>query len=1030
MFLSDASLKRPIAMTVGLIILMLFGVLSFRNVGVDVMPRVDVPYITVTVPYPGASPTEIETSVAKRVEEAVVQVDGLKHVTTTCAKNYCTVMMEFELGRDVDVLATDVREKIDLVRGDFPSVAEDPRIVKYDVNAMPVATFALTGNRSVEEMYDYADNRLKDRFSTLGGVSSVELVGGEKREVVVTVDRTKLAAAGLTMPQIVQAVGKGNLKVPAGQITDTARELSVTFDAEAETPEELGAIEVGAVKGTRLYLRDVATFGWGSKRLESLAFHEGRPAIAISVSKKGEANGVAVVDAVRRVFDEEGGHLPDGMQLVWVRDSGAFTNASVVDGLSTIFEGIALTGFILILFLGDWRSVVAAFVSIPVSILISMNVFPLFGYSMNLITMSAVGISVGMLVDNSIVVLENIAKRAERMKEEKGGRGIVGKTIGRATGEVAVAVLASSLTNVVVFLPLMMMKSLPGQFLKPFAIVVAVSSFASLLVSFTLTPILAQLTAGRLGGINRVLGVLLKPWDLLYRGICRVYFATLGGVTRLPKTFVLLCTAGTVAGFMWCAPRVQSDFTPKFDQGEMTVRLEFPSDSTLEKSADRARAILEKVEAVKDSLGQSIVTKALLKVGRTQGTIGQVGRGTHLAEIALKTTERSGRRDHLDVLLARMRTVLAEEPDVIVQVMSPSPLGGTAQLSQLNILGDDLAVLSDVGRAAAREIAAEPSATDVSHTVRPDRPEVKVKPNRAVLQDLGLTPDTLGLSLRASVAGLTPATFTRGDRSYDVRVRFAETEGVEQIEALNFPGPDGRPFPLAAVAEIERTVQPVQIVRCDRRRAQMIYANNAPGYGLGTTLARQREIVEARLPRGYAMTFGGTAEYMEETMKEFGLVTVVAVVLAYLLLCAIMESWLQPFAILFTVPFSYLGIFLICALTGTTLSIFGLLGGIMLVGVVVNAAILFVDEFNRLRREERLARADAVRRAMEEKLRPILMSVVTSLFGMLPMALGTGLGSELRASMGIAALGGMFVSTLVSLYFVPALYASGGANRS
>lgn len=1022
MFLSDASLKRPIAMTVGLIILMVFGVLSFRNVGVDVMPRVDVPYITVTVPYPGASPEEIETSVAKRVEEAVVQVDGLKHVTTTCAKNYCSTMLEFELGRNVDVLATDVREKLDLVRSDFPSAAEDPRIVKYDVNALPVATFALTGDASADALFDYADNRLKDRFSSLGGVSGVELVGGEKREVLVTVDRAKLAAAGLSMPQVVEAVGKGNVKIPAGQVTDTARELSVTFDAEAARPEDLGALEVGTVRGTRLYLRDIATFGWGTKRPESRAFYDGRPAVALSVSKKGEANGVKVVEAIRRAFDAEAARLPGGMRLVWIRDSGAFTNASVEDGLSTIFEGILLTGLILVLFLGDWRSVLAAFVSIPVSILVSMNVFPLFGYSMNLITMSAVGISVGMLVDNSIVVLENIVKRMEGTK--RAGREGVRRAIARATGEVAVAVLASSLTNVVVFLPLTLMTSLPGQFLKPFAIVVAVSSFASLLVSFTLTPIVSMVTAGRGAGFNRALGVLLVPWTVFYAGLCRVYFTTLGWATRFPKTFIVAVTLGTVAGFAWCVPHVQSDFVPKFDQGEMTVRLEFPSDSALEKSAARAQAILEKVEAVRDSAGRRIVTRALLTVGRTQGMMGQVGRGAHLAEITLKTTERSERRDLLADLLARMRTVLADEPDVIAQVMSPSPLGGTSQASQLKIMGDDLSALAEAGLASAREIQADPSAADVSHTVRPDRPEVRVRPNRAVLHDLGMTPDALGLALRASVAGLTPATFTQGDRSYDVRVRLAEAEGVERIEELNFPGPDGRPFPLAAVATVERRVQPVQIVRCDRRRAQLVYANNAAGYGLGTTLARERAIVARHLPRGYAMAFGGMAEYMEETMGELGLVTGVAILLAYLLLCAIMESWTQPFAILFTIPFSYLGIFAVCALTGTTLSIFGLLGGIMLVGVVVNAAILFVDEFNRLRHEEGLSRDRAVVRAMEEKLRPILMSVVTSLFGMLPMALGTGLGSELRASMGIASLGGMFVSTLVSLYFVPALYAA------
>ena len=303
MLLSDTAIRRPVLTLVALIMLMMFGFLAVRTVGVDIVPNVTVPYVSVTVVYPGASPEEIATSIVKPIEDAVVQVDGLKHVTSTCANNFCQVMLEFNLDRSQDVAASDVREKIGAIEGDLPSAAEKPQILKFDMNAIPVVTVALTGDRPVDELYDYADQRLSDRFSAVAGVASVELIGGEEREVIVSVDREKLSAAGLTLAEVVEKVGKGNLKVPSGQISDRTREVSLTFDAEADAPAALGDIELGSPRGDRVYLRDVATFAFGTKRAESLAFSDGKPAIVIKVTKRGEANAAKTVDGIRAAFD-------------------------------------------------------------------------------------------------------------------------------------------------------------------------------------------------------------------------------------------------------------------------------------------------------------------------------------------------------------------------------------------------------------------------------------------------------------------------------------------------------------------------------------------------------------------------------------------------------------------------------------------------------------------------------------------------------------------------------------------------------
>ena len=1026
MFLSDASLKRPIAVTVGLVALAIFGVIAYRGIGVDLVPQVDVPYVSVTVVYPGASPDEIESAVARRIEDAVAQVDGLKHMTSTCANNFCQVMLEFDLGRDVDEAATDVREKVALVKNDLPAQAEDPEVLKYDVNALSVVTLALTGNRPVDDLYDWADDRMKDRFSSLSGVASVELIGGEKRDVLVEVDRARVAASGLTLADVVQAVGKGNVKIPSGQVTDGARELSVTFDAQASAPERLGEIELGRPGGPRVRLGDVATFGWGTKRRESLAFFAGRPAVVVKITKKGEANAAAVVARVRRVFEDVARTLPDGMRLDWVRDNGDYVHATVSGGLDSIWQGVLLTGFILLLFLADWRTTLAAFVSIPVTIVVSLTAFALFGYTMNLVTMSAVGISIGVLVANSIVVLESIAAAAERAGRMDGPA--VKALVASASGRVALAVAASALTNIVVFLPIAFMKSLPGQFFVPFSIVVTAATFSSLLVSFTLTPILAWLTAGKGEGVNRALRLLLTPWRAVYAATERAYRATVRPVVAHPWLSVALATVATLAAFRLVVPGMQLDFVPVMDQSEMTVKLEFPADSTLDYSARRANAILGRICALRDADGRPVVVRSAVTVGKTQGVLGQVSRGSHLAELTLCLRRMGTRRESIHDILLMVRRELADEPDLIGTALVPLIVGGASQSAEFHILGDDLGALDEAARAACRDLAAEPSAKDTATSVRAGRPELHIRPRRAVLSDLGVGADALGMTLRASFAGLTPATFTADGRCYDVRVRFAQQDGLDQVASLDFPGPEGRPFTLGAVAETEERLQPVQIVRREKRRDAIVYANNAPGYGLGTTLARGLEIVGGRLPAGCEVKIGGIAEYMEEVFAEFGLVGLVAVVLTYLLLCAVMESWTKPFVILFTVPFSYLGMFAAVRATGTQFSVFGLLAGIMLVGVVVNAAILLVDGIGEAEAGGARGR-DAVLAATASKFRPILMSCAAALFGMLPMALGGGLGSELRQSIGIGSVGGILVSSLVSLYFIPALYAALFARR-
>lgn len=523
---------------------------------------------------------------------------------------------------------------------------------------------------------------------------------------------------------------------------------------------------------------------------------------------------------------------------------------------------------------------------------------------------------------------------------------------------------------------------------------------------------MAKALTGKCERLNRFLARLFAPWNAGYAALERGYAYSLAAVLRRPKMWLSIFSLVTIALFAVLVPRVKADFVPTMDKAELSVTLEFPADSNLEHTAARARALVAKLKALTLADGTPFITRSLVTAGKTQGILGQVNRGSYLAEINLVLTPMGTRRETIEDIASLIRKTLQDEPDVLSAALVPSVIGGSSQSLQLKILGEDREQLQAIGLFTAQSLRESPVATDVAHNIRPGRPELRIHPNRSVLNDLGLTPYLLGLNLRAAIAGLTPATFTQGDRSYDIRVRYDQKEGLEQVEEMNFPGPEGQPFVLGTVATLERTMQPIQIVRGEKRPAVIVYANNAAGHGLGETINAALATVQAKLPPDYATVLGGMSEYMAEAFSEFGLVTLIAIALTYLLLAAILESWGLPFIILFTIPFSYLGIFAAVVLTGKTLSIFGLLAGIMLVGVVVNAAILLIDEWRRTSNMLDAAKA---------KFRPILMSCAAALFGMLPMALGGGLGCELRQSMGVGSVGGILVSSLVSLYFIPAM---------
>ena len=1013
MLLSNASLRRPVAMSCLIIALTLLGLNAYRKMGVELMPKMDVPYITVTTIYPGASPEQIETDVAKRIEDQVVTIDGLKHVSSACMENVCQTLLEFELGVDVDIAATDVSEKLGLIRAEFPQDVEDPKILKFDINAKPIINVALTGDVPLDELYDFADNTLRDRITVISGVANVELVGGAKREVHVLLDRDRLAAKGLSSLNVVEALQQAVRTVPSGRVKDGGREYSVKFDAECKEIPDIGMLEVAGDGGQRCYIRDIGRVVMTTEELRQKAAIDGRPCVYIKVVKKAEANAVEVVNRVKAAMEQLNKQLPGGMTMVWVSDDGRFIEASVRSAWTNVAQGILLTAAILFFFLYNIRSTLVIAITMPLTIIIGLFFMQLSGYTLNTSTLISIGLSVGILVTNSIVVLESIVSRLKETGDPKEAARL-------GAGEVAVAVVASAGTNIVVLFPIAMMGSLIGLFMRPLAWTMLIMTAVSLFISFTLTPILCS--------------VLLKPARAQQKGLLnqmemgfnRLLDRMLGGYRRIlsfnerhrvAALATLFVTALLLVHALSLAGRVGFSFAADTDQAQVFVKLEYPTSYDLDRTVERVRAIEERLKDVPQ------LKHVLSSIGKVEGVIGQSTQGVYLAQMLLTFSERDQREISIDEIQAEIRRRLAGYPECIVTVTQPAIVGGQVQDVELQIAGEDLATLERLATETQGRTGRIEGVTDTDTTVRAGKPELAVIPKRAVLADLNIPAVGLGLALRANLEGLKAGTFKRGDRNYDLVVELADEQGRDQVEQFLFQGVPGKPILLSGLAQVEERVAPIQLTREDKRRVQKVFANLAPDLPLGIAvdLIARQIVSEGRFPPGYDHRFAGMYERMSEANAAFGEAGLVAIVLVILTLAAILESFKQPWLILATVPLAVIGVMWALALTGESLSMFVLMGMVMMIGIVVNNAILIMDQFN-VHVRQGIPRHKAMITASCEQFRPVVMITLAAVLGMLPLALGRGIGAEMRTGVGIAAAGGILVSGVLTLVVIPILY--------
>jgi HAE1 family hydrophobic/amphiphilic exporter-1 len=1013
MFLSNASVRRPIAMGCLLIGLTLLGFNAWRKLGLELMPKTDVPYITIVTVYPGASPGDIEADVAKRIEDAVVALDGLKHVSSSCMENMAQTLLEFQLGIDVDVAATDVREKLDLIRRDFPEGVEDPIIQKYDVNATPIVTLALTGDLPGAELFDFGNNELKDRLTTIPGVADVVLIGGAEREVQILLDRDKLAPRGLTAMHVIQSLRQGVGIIPAGRIRDHGMEFSLKYDGDFKDIASLGDLEIATIEGQRVRIRDVGTVIMGTREVRERAFLDGEEAVALRVIKKSDANAVKVAEEVAKRIAELQKSLPGGMRLTWVTDDATFIRATNESAWINVLQGILLTGAILFLFLYNLRSLLVIAITMPLTIVMGLFFMDLVNFTLNASTLIAIGMSVGILVTNSIVVLEAIIRHLEKSGDPK-------RAAMEGAAKSFVPVLASAGTNMVVLFPLAQMGSMVGLFIRPLALTMFIMTGVSLLVSFTLTPLLCSILLKPGSSANTgLLGRMERGWN---RGLHRFLkgFQKILEFHERHRSAALLVLGITVLLFLHSlvlGGSLGGSLVTDADKGELIVKLEFPTYYSLERTEQKALLAEEELRDLPE------LKHMLSTLGKVDGQVGQSSEGVYLAQILLRFSDRTERKLSIHDLAEETRNRLKAFPDALVTVSLPGIVGGTGAAVDLEIAGPHLEELEALALKVRDLAGTIPGVTDLDTTVRQGKPEILIRPKREVLSDIRMTGSDLGLLLRANIEGIKAGTYKQGTRNYDMVVKLEEQEGKEQIGAFQIPGVPGKPVIIRGVSTLEEQLTPVQITRVDKQRIVKVLANLAPDLPLGTAAGEISRLMaeQGNVPPGYSHRFAGIFEIMEEAQKALAEAGVIALILVILTLAAILESWVQPALILVTIPLALMGGIWALVITGGSLGIFEIMGVVMMMGIVVNNAILIVDQANQ-HRAEGIPRHKAMITATCEQFRPIVMITLAAILGMMPLALGRGIGAELRNGVGIISVGGILVSGVLTLLLLPILY--------
>ncbi len=1016
--------------------LMVLGLVGYSRMPWDRFPQIDFPFISITVPYPGAGPEEVEQQIVKPLEDQVSIINNVDRVESSCQENLGGVFIRFKYGTDLDAAASDVRDAIDRARISFPKDAKTPQLFKLNIASLPVIIAGITGDRPPRELRRIVDEEIKPRLGAIPGVASVSVTGGEEREIQIRVKQERLDAVGLSLSALSQYLAAANLKIPAGNLKEGLRDYTVRVMGEFGSMEEIRRLQVPTPAGGLVRLDTLAEVLDTTAEPTSISRINRNPAVTVNILKQADANTVAVCDRARAELEfllgTEGkpGLLPPDLKATIALDGSERVRESIKDVADALMWGAVLASLVVFLFLHNLRATIIVALAIPTSIVATFLPTGIgLGFTLNMMVLLGLALSVGILVDDSIVILENIQRHLDA-GEQPATAAYNGRT------EIGAAAVAITLVDVVVFVPVALMGGIVGQFFYSFGITVAVCTLFSLFVSFTLTPSLAawwfrrrdeEVTAA--GGLRRLLQALFEGWDRGFTRLQNGYRRALRGAISHPW-FTLLVAYGALAfALVVIMPRLGFGMFPVVDEGQISIDIESSPGTRLEYTDTIVQAIEERLAdkqqypEIKDmSATVGLLGGAFLGAGDVGGQYGNVYLALHKRRARVRAGQRS------DVALAEdLRRALADIPGATIKVNTVQGMGGGAGQAplQLQFLSNDLTQLSRVAEEMRRKVAQVPGLLYVDTSSKPGRPEVRVRIDRERLADLGLTVAQVGADLRTAFAGMELSKYREMGEEYDLRLELAEANKrrvADVGEAVLGVTKTGQVVRVRDVATISMSTGPSRIDRANRQRTVTLSAYYDPN--VLNLRAAQREIdrlVEETDLGDVTASWSGQVEMFKESFGFLGQALLLSVVLVYMLAAALYNSVLEPFNIMFTLPVAIVGAALALLLANMLLSIISMIGIIMLMGIVGKNSILVVDYTNTLRARG-LSRFEALLEAGPTRMKPVLMTSLAMIMGSLPTALAVNEGSEFRAPMAVAIIGGLTLATAVSLLLVPATY--------
>lgn len=1023
MDLIRGSLKNPVGRFMIAIAILLLGMIAFSNLAIDLFPEISYPIVTIVTDYPGASPEDIEITVTRPIEKRVSRIQNVRHVSSRSREGTSVVTVEFYWGTDLDLASTDIQRNLNEILDLLPDEAKQPIIIKFDPSQISVIVLALTGPLEDYQLRELGEDFIAPKLEGLKGVASANVFGGQVREVQVDLDRSQLERLNLSIDQVALALRLNHLDRPGGSLNTGPREYSVRTVGRVADPADLREIVVSRQNGLPIRLKDIGTVKEGYEDIQAEVHVNGVRGVVIGVQKQIGGNTVAVVDQVLKALPQIQRELPRGVSLEVVADQSTFIRKSIQNLQKEAMMGALLAVIVILLFLRNVTSTVIIAHSIPLSIIATFVMLHFGKFTLNIMTLGGLALGVGRLVDDAIVVLENINRHLERGEtpEEASYKG---------ASEVSRPVIAATLTSIIVFLPLAFVKGIAALLFVQMAYTVAFSLLASLFDSLTLIPLL---TAKFLKPKKAIEGsswserILLKTQPL-FLWLDQHYQNTLAFALS-HRRLVVSGVVITFAGSLLLIPLLGTEFFPPSDEGQVRMSLRLPVGSSLEET----KKVMEEVEEVVFSDVPELRSLwARAGTGRGRSVIfGGRFAGPHTGTASLMLVDQSERERSSEEIARSLREKVRRIPGALIHVFPGGIISrvisfGADEPISVEIVGYDLATGTRLAREVEAMLREVRGVTDIQVGREEGLPEyqIRFKPDR--LAHLGLSTAKVAENVRGAIEGLEASLYVdpKTGRERKVRVRLQEEDRrtPEDLHRIPLPASGGKVVPLEHVAEVVRLTSPSQIERKYQQRVVFVTANTS-GRDLGSIASEiEEKISKMSIPEGFSVFLKGAREEQKEAFKTLLFALGLAIVLVYMVLASQFGSLLHPFLIMFSVPLGIIGVIWALFLTGNTLSVISFIGIIMMVGIVVSNAIILIDYINRLRKEDRLELREAVLQGGRVRLRPILMTSLTTVFGLLPMALGFGEGAEANASMAIAVIGGLSVSMFLTLVFIPTLY--------